>query len=224
MNRLLLFLFCSLPVVAPLSCTSPTSFGGIEIGNIIAHYPLTSTPNDTLGKQAPMILRDTPFQEGGIYCNGTYPQSHAVTPELDSLDFRAFTISAWFKVREYVPSSLPGRPVFVGGNWYRWLGFTLRPDSTISLLYNNSSHVHTNTRYRLNVWHRATISYDSTTRVGRIYLDGRPVDSAMFSLNHGDNKNVGTTNFANGTAFRGISRDLKIYNEAITTRSGIQEQ
>ena len=39
---------------------------------LIAHYPLSSDANDVTGNQAPMTLINTPFQDGGIYCNGNY--------------------------------------------------------------------------------------------------------------------------------------------------------
>jgi len=223
MKRLIQCLIFSLPLVALVGCGSPTSTGGIDIENIIAHYPLSSTPNDTLGKQAPMVLQNTQFQDGGIYCAGTYNTHHAMTPTLGSLDFNSFTISAWFKVKEITALPSQGRPVFVGGNMYRWMGLFLRPDTTISLLYNNSSYVHTDTRFKVNVWHIASISYDSTTQLGKLYLDGRMIASATFPLNHGNNKNVGTTNFANGTAFLGILRDLKIYNATAPSLSMVND-
>ena len=68
-----------------------------------AHYPLSSTPNDTTGNNGPMTLINTPFEDGGIYCNGNYigvdPDScGAWTPAITDLNFESFAVSAMFKV------------------------------------------------------------------------------------------------------------------------------
>lgn len=42
---------------------------------LIANYPLTSDGVDSTGLNASMIMKNTPFQNGGIYCNGIYAQS-----------------------------------------------------------------------------------------------------------------------------------------------------
>jgi hypothetical protein len=42
---------------------------------LIAHYPLISDGIDLTGNNAAMTLQNTPFQNGGIYCNGIYVYS-----------------------------------------------------------------------------------------------------------------------------------------------------
>ena len=186
--------------------------------NLIACYPLDSSPNDTSGTYGPMTLINTPFQDGGIYCNGIYIYSgdpnhcHAVTPEITGLSFQAFSISARFKVMEPYTN---GRPVFVGGNSYRWMAFFLESDSTVALAYNYSI-LRSNVRYSRNTWHEAMITYDSSFGVGKFYLDDFLVDSVQFQLAHGNDRFVGITHFGYSNAvFKGILRDLRIYSGII---------
>jgi hypothetical protein len=183
--------------------------------NLIAHYPLNSNPNDTTGLNDPMELINTPYQEGGIYCNGIYYGNsgycHAITPQLGNFNFNSFAITVNFKVSEY-PEPGPDRPVFVGGDLYRWIQFGLRSDSTVSLRYNNGLLVPSKVKYSLNTWYQATIIYDSSTKTGSLYLDNELACTAQFELFHGNDANIGITNFGSGTTFKGWLSDLRIYD------------
>ena len=64
---------------------------------LIAHYPLLNSPNDTTGNNDPMTLLNTPFQDGGIYCNGNNPGNDpnpcdAKTPDISDLNLKFFAI------------------------------------------------------------------------------------------------------------------------------------
>jgi len=186
--------------------------------NLGAWYPLNSTPDDTIGMNGSMLLTNTPFHEGGIYCNGidsgntNYCQ--AITPALNDFDFNSFTISAKFKVSEYPNISENERPVFIGGDVSRWVGFILMPDSTVLFRYNNSFSEPSSVYYSLNSWHDATITYDGQT--GKLYLDSVLACTAEFQIDGENNKNVGITDFANAKTFKGWFRDLKIYACMVT--------
>ncbi|MBN2029007.1 chitobiase/beta-hexosaminidase C-terminal domain-containing protein [bacterium] len=183
---------------------------------LIAHYPLSTDANDITGNYGPMTLRNTPFQDGGIYCNGIYSNyedpssSNAVTPNLNGLTFDAFSISAQFKVDEYRYG-----PVFVGGDDYRWMGFILFPDSTVTLKYNNFNDQDSNVHYSLNTWHEATVTYEADSETGKLYLDDTLACTATFQINHGYDREVGISDYSTGFVFKGIFRDLKIYNGVI---------
>ena len=184
---------------------------------LIARYPLDSNPNDTTGNHGPMALINTPYQEGGIYCNGNYLQSGgdsclAITPQLSDFSFQHFSIQARFKVLEVYNHT---RPVFVGGDLYRWVGFNLNPDGTVTFLYNNNDTINSNVHYMLNTWYEATITYDSVSGIGKFYLDTTLAGSVQFQLDQGNDRNVGITNFSNGQVFKGIFSDLRIFSTVL---------
>jgi len=175
---------------------------------LIAHYPLSSNPDDITGNNPPMELINTPFQEGGIYCNGNYlhgdPDScNAETPYIPNLDFYSFSITAYFKVEEYPPYN-SFIPIFVGGHGWRWVRINLMEDGT---LYGGE------TQCSLNSWHKATVTYDNYVR--KIYLDDELATIYEYKIVHGHDRNVSITNFGSGVTFKGIFRDLKIYNGII---------
>lgn len=181
---------------------------------LIAYYPLRRNAYDATGKSGPMTLVNAPFQEGGVYCNGVYFYSglanpcNVITPQLDKLNFNSFSIGAKFKASEF-----NRRPVFVGGNLYRWIAFYLKPDGNIELKYNNSQTVACNVKYKLNTWHRGVVTYDGN--VGKLYLDGVLGCQVAFKIQTGNDKNIGVNDFSNGLAFKGVLKDLTIYNRVI---------
>lgn len=184
---------------------------------LIAHYPLDNDSTDVTGNYPPMKLINTPFQERGIYCNGIYVYgnqpggSDAITPQIDGLNFKKFAIQSKFKVTKY-----KYQPVFVAGNLYRWLGFYLDSDSTVLALYNDNLH-DSNVKYTLNTWHEITVIYDSTSDVGKWYLDGQLVDSLQFQIVHGNDKKISVSHYGAGETFEGIFDDLRIYSEGTLT-------
>ena len=189
--------------------------------DLIARYPLNSTANDTTGHYGPMTLMNTPFQEGGIYCNGIYQYSgdpnwcEAVTPRIDGFNFKTFSIQARFKVRGYYTGS---RPVFVCGRNSRWLSFWLWRDSTVAMMYPPYLTSHSTIRYSVNSWHEASITYDSASGIGKFYLDTSLAGSIQFHLAQGDIGDTNVTITFNGysnTVFTGIMNDLKIYSAVV---------
>jgi hypothetical protein len=81
------------------------------------------------------------------------------TPNLKDLNLSAFTINAQFLVPRLLR---PTNPVFVGGETYRWLYYELLPNGVVRLAYNSTQFVECSVRYRLGVWHEATITSDAT--------------------------------------------------------------
>ena len=183
--------------------------------DLLAHYPLTSDANDVTGNNGPMELVNTPFQDGGIYCNGIYINSgsldycHAITPDLTDFNFESFSIRADFKVTEY-PETV--RPVFIGGTSYRWIGFILDANGTVSLKYNNSNIQKSSVTYALNTWHQALITYDGGNNTGKLYLDGKLACTTEFVLVHGTDPDIGITDFSVGKVFKGIIKNIMVYD------------
>ena len=183
---------------------------------MIAHYPLANGLNDATGNNPPIQATNAPFlAEKTIYCNGQYPQRvpggcDVRTPNLKDLNLSAFTISAQFLVPRLLQ---PTNPVFVGGETYRWLYYDLRPDGVVRLGYNSNQSVECSVKYRLGVWHEATITFDGNT--ASLYLDGVRGCSSNVALNTGNQRVVLLTNSANASAFYGMLRDLKVYNGVV---------
>jgi len=184
---------------------------------LIAHYKLDGTPDDATGNNGPIQLTNAPYQEGGIYLNGIYigddPQngSDATTPSLDSLNFKKFAIQVKFKITEAQTN-----PVFVGGTGWHWVGFYIF-DSTAAFMYNNGNFVSSTTVISFNTFHTATIVYDSSAQNAKWYLDGNLIKTTSFAIDHGNDRNVSTTNYGMGFVFKGIYDDLKVYSLANVT-------
>ncbi len=184
----------------------------------IAAYPLLYDADDSLGRYDPMTLTGTPFATGGIICNGIYAGSgdpdwcNATTPLLPTLDLTSFAIVAEFKIDAF-PSE--EKPVFVGGSSYRWIGFNLATDGTVTLKYNNSNYITSTVPYTVGEWHEAKITYNGTT--GNCYLDGVLVASVDFTLEHGNDRNILIADPGRGKTFKGTFRNLRVYNSPAET-------
>jgi hypothetical protein len=204
-------------VVLLSNCSKTDKLAQQEL--LIANYALINDSVDHTGLNAPMTLQNTPFQNGGIYCNGIYSYSPnpdfciAQSPPINSFDFKSFSINMDFFVSEKRT-----QPVWVIGTSCRWLGFYLYADGTIAMLYNNSNVLTTPKTYSLNEWHNAKISFDGTT--ANIFLDSSLAGSLRFGdgyvpLNSGTcgtaDTEIGVINCSNGEVFKGYVRNLKVY-------------
>ena len=174
----------------------------------IAFYPLLSDTNDASGNLDPMELVNTPFLNGGIYCDGQYATTSANTPTLTGLDFSGVLISAEFMVTNAAQSS----PVFVGGNNWRWGGFYVRSDGTVGMLYNDTPSNSTTLPYTTNQWHHAVFLYTETNQTFEIYLDGRLADRRQVAINPHDDRTLSVSHYGSGNTFNGYLRNLRIYN------------
>lgn len=174
----------------------------------IAFYPLQTDANDTSGHFGPMTLVNTPFTNGGIYCDGQYIVTSANTPALTNLDFSGFIIAAEFMVTNAAWTS----PVFVGGNLWRWGGFFVRSDGMVGLLYNGAISGAPTLPYATNQWHQAVLRYAETNQTFEIYLDGRLAEQRQVAIEPHDDRTLSVSHYGNGTTFNGYLRNLQIYN------------
>ncbi|MBN1780099.1 T9SS type A sorting domain-containing protein [bacterium] len=177
---------------------------------LIAHYPLTIDASDTTGRQEDITLINTPFQDGGIYCNGKYVGGEdpdgcqAVTPRLDGFSFQKFAFSADIFVAEPYTE---GHVLLIGGGSYRWIDSYLDSDGIVGFGYN---HEHA---YTWGLWQTFTVTYDSLSGTARCYLDGTKVDEMhLTGFTHGDERFVGITHSGYGLTYQGVLRNLKIYS------------
>ena len=122
------------PTKTPTWTPSPTP------DTLVAWYELEHNTLDTTGRYpAATMVTSLGFQDNGASCNGVYQLGGSSdycqisTPNLDTLNFNGFSISADFK-----PATVKRMPVFVGGRSYRWIGFYLLENGHVGLLWNNN--------------------------------------------------------------------------------------
>ena len=174
----------------------------------VADYPLQTDAVDASGHLGPMTLVNVPFTNGGIYCDGQYPDTSANVPVLTNLDFSGFLVSAEFMVA----SNAQTRPVFVGGNLWRWAGFYVRSDGMVGLLANDLLSWDPTLPYATNQWHQAVLRYTETNQTFEIYLDGRFADRRQVAIETHDDRTLSVSHYGSGTTFNGHLRNLRIYN------------
>jgi unsaturated rhamnogalacturonyl hydrolase len=187
--------------------------------NLLAYYPLITNTTDITGNNPDMILINTPFSNGGIYCNGIYEKQgycDAHTPEINQISYARLTFYVEFKVEQYASYNIP--VIVAGAGYYdRWLGFTIRSNGNYSLNADNFTEVAVSSaNCILNVWHSAAITYDSSTNSGKLFIDGTLVCKGNFTINRQNaHKSIGIVNHSKGEVFKGYLRNIKIYNDIL---------
>lgn len=186
---------------------------------LIASYSLFETPSDATGNQVDIVLKNTPYEDRGIYVNGNYvsvdpDSSDVTTPPLAGLTIASFTISVDFKIASPYAST---RPIIIVGRSWRWMGAKLRNDSRVALFYNGIDGPISTTAVIPGTWHRLTLTHDGS--VGRLYLDNQLEASQAFVPNDGDDRRITTSYTSSGTAFKGHLRNLNVFNGVGTLTS-----
>lgn len=185
-----------------------------ETSNLIAHYPLEASGNDITGKNSAMTLINSPFQKGAVYNNGIYSPddpsggSNIITPDLAGFSINSFSISFDFMI----PENSGEKPILVAGRSTRWLGLCQYHDEgsqKISLLTNNNSYTLTDYKLTLNRWYNAKIIFDG--EIVQLYLNDELICTKETELLALNDYNFSTTNYGNGTVFKGYFKDLRIY-------------
>jgi hypothetical protein len=212
--RVSLVLFALIPVlvIAEKARSSPAT-GPIPL----AFYPLQNDDLDATGNNEPIRRVNAPFQNGGVYCNGIYGTSEAcdvTTPELSEFNFDSFATSVDFMIDQYPSAEVGIRPILVCGYDYRYLGTEILSNGHILLLYNNSNTKETSQTVTLGVWHHVLITYGEPAGTAKLYLDDEFLDSAVFQLEHGDDRDVSVVNPSNGKTFLGTIRNMVVYQSA----------
>lgn len=189
---------------APLMAQSPQ-----------ASYPLLTDLNDATGAYGPlMLMGNTPPAPpaNGVCVDGVYlfnGGQDARTPVISSLDTNDFQLEVEFQITAFGAGT---RPILVGGNGWRWIGFLVQTNGTYGLLHNNALQEWSSTVLTTGTWYRGMIKYEAG--MVELYLDGVKVHEAMIGpLNTGNNLNFTTNNFSNGTAHNGCIRNLLVSND-----------
>jgi hypothetical protein len=207
-NMLLLSIFLTV-VVSGAHAQSLNDF------KLIAHYPLVADANDATGTCAPAELINTPFADGGVYCNGNYlygdPDSCYVgTPSIDGLTTNRFAVSARFKISD---NDDKRRPIFVCGNSYRWLFVFIDNAEMMGFGVNDTFSHAGNAKVIVakDVWHTVTALYDSAQAEAILFFNGVAMDTISASLNHGNDRTLSVVHSGTGNTFKGYLADIKFY-------------
>jgi hypothetical protein len=160
-----------------------------------------------------MTLMNTPFTNGGVYCNGIYhdggnPDGASVdTPTLPELDFDGFIMAVDFMAVTNLTS-----PILVGGGLWRWGGVYTRSDGTIGLFLNDTGPYPGSVAYTTGVWHEVVFVYTASNTTAEIYLDGKLAGQRVAVMNHHDDQDIHNTHYGNGMTFKGFLRNLRVWN------------
>jgi len=150
--------------------------------------------------------------EAGYYCDGQYSNNTDYSKYLSDLNLNSFTISCQFKADES-----RRHWVFVMGSGYRWLGFLIDANNQISFTANNQNYTQLTDGIIIpSKWYTATVVHNNGTT--KVFLDDQEIGSYQieFDVPSGGDNTLTTTNYSNGTAFKGYIKALKVWNEALS--------
>lgn len=205
-----LLLLLLLSTLGALSAQDLSNFG------LLAHYPLTgSSAADATGNYGDMELTNTSFQgDEGVYVNGVYigsgdPNASLVsTPPIDFPDTNKIAFSLEFKAGD-----TGFRPIFVAGDFYRWLGVFI-VSGELQLLSSDALYP-TGQNVQGGQWYNLALTYEQGT--SKIWLDGQLIFThnsgpLNYHLDISGDRKISNTHGGYGNAFQGNLRNIKIYS------------
>lgn len=178
-----------------------------------ANYPLLTDLADTTLTYADVALTGTatgPAQ--GVCADGVYAAaggSDIRTPNIGTLDTDDFQLEVDFQVAAF---GAPARPILIGGDGWRWIGFQVQLDGTLGILHNNANSVWSTTVITLGTYYTGMIKYE----LGEVelWLDGNLILSDTIGpLTTGNDHCFTCNNWSNGSNHNGCLRNLVISND-----------
>lgn len=206
---------CTTATIAVLAAATAASPLAAQSPQLLAFYPLVADLLDATNQNGPAVLYGTPPPAppsngeclNGIYYYNTGGQDIR-TPVFNSLNTNDCEIDVEFYINGFQPYNAP---VLMGGHLWRWLGIYLTPNGTVGIKYNNSNLAWSSTTLSLGNWYSASLKCQNGTAL--LYINSTLVLSATVGMIvDGNNKNVCTNDYSNGTAFFGCIRNLLVYN------------
>ncbi|MDG2397199.1 MAG: thrombospondin type 3 repeat-containing protein [Flavobacteriaceae bacterium] len=221
---------------ASLASTTP-SYVDLKTGNLLAHYPFVNNNSsatfykDITGNHANLTDSTTNsttnyYSYDGVYSDGLYHNSSAgtgplKTPSINVDRTKSFAIELEFRMENNV-----NRPVIIAGTSYRWLGIDVNSSGNPGILYNNAiTSYDTSTHLVVNRWYKGKIEYDFG--VIKLYIDnnlvktvGSTSDTVTFTAEGQGatfDEVLTNTNYSNGEVFKGLWKNLKVYNSLKNT-------
>ena len=215
MKTLIHGLIRSIPATAvalTLGVLSPSVTAAAQ--DVQASYPLTMDLADATANYGPVTLTGgaTGPTANGVCVNGVYALAGGQdvrTPNIGTLNEDDFQLEIEFQVAAFAAND---RPIFVGGNGWRWIGFQIQSDGTFGVLHNNAMDVWSTSMVTVGTWHSAVIKYEEPDV--ELWLDGTMVlQETIGDLDTGNDLDFTTNNYSNGTNHNGCIRNLVISND-----------
>lgn len=184
--------------------------------SLLAQYPLVSDGIDVTGNNVEMMIKNAPFQNGGIYSNGIYIGNDTTgslikTPLLNDFNFEEFTISIDFRIESY-PSSK--NPILIGGALWRWIGAYVDGDHLAFMANDGSDYVITDEVITLDKWNILGLTYNKAQKQATMYFNGRLVADVFIPLlEHNDDGRFLNEHGGTGDTFKGLWRNLQTFNQ-----------
>ncbi|MFO1078681.1 MAG: LamG-like jellyroll fold domain-containing protein [Planctomycetota bacterium] len=204
--------------VPALSLVLAATFAGTlnAQAQVQAFYPLLTDLLDATANNGPVsLLGTTPPNppNNGVCHNGIYFYNSGGqdirTPLFPNLNTTDFEIDVEFNITALQSYFAP---VIMGGHLWRWLGIYLQPNGTVGIKHNNSNLAWSTTVLSTGVWYAGVLKFEAGN--AELWIDGTQVLSvATGTLSDGNNKNITTNDFSNGSAFNGCIRNLRIVND-----------
>ena len=212
-NHLARRTIAGLALLATLSVTDAVNAQIVQ-----ASYPLLTDLLDETGQYGPTTLNGNGVPapsapDNGVCHDGTYYYGGGQdirTATISGLDDTDFQIEVDFRITAFTGAN---RPILVGGNGWRWIGFYTDAAGTLGVLYNNSNYTWSTTTVDAERWYRGVIKFENGNL--ELFLDGVLVHTATIgTLNTSNDFDFTTNNFSNAQAFYGCVRRIVIANDA----------
>lgn len=190
--------------------------------SLLAHFPLTTNGNDTTGNGNSTIINDGVFSGGGVYFKGTYQTSFGQTNDIEGLKSTPFSISCDFKIDGTFGNGI--YPVFVdGGNRLAALTIVSNGSTMKAAMFaNDNAMSDTSTKIiNPNQWYNGKLNYDRkklSLYIDDVWVLDMPI--VIVNRNGGATSNaIYSQNTANGKAFKGWWKNLKVYGGPVKDTS-----
>lgn len=190
---------------------SSGTFGSSSVrGKLIAHFDLSQSTIDLSGNNSKIYLKGGLTRNtSGVYTGGSYAKGENLQISNNSYNTSNFSVEVEFKTFEYQDA-----PVFSLSRSCRILAYVLTSSGNITTKLNNGkTKVPTNYRYSLNTWNTARIDYSNGS--SSFYLNGKFVKTVVGQLDincAGSYFDLNTTDYGNGSSFKGYIRKIKVYS------------
>jgi TonB family protein len=194
-----------------------------QSGGALSFYQFSGNGDDASGHGHDFITHHAVFLNDALRVNGIYDRStpdgyRAQTPNIPELNYSNFTIATDFNT----DADAASRPIVVGGIAYRWIEVRLSRMSQLEVALNNDTLVYPSGRIiQSGRWYNVAVALDLNAGKVRLSLDRQTVLDrqlpAGFRLEiinspaETTDKVISLENYANGTAFKGMIRNLAIY-------------
>lgn len=189
---------------------------------LIAHYPFSSNGNDITTNYGDATMENVNYAQSGAYSNGMYGTGASLikTPNISGLNTNDFAINLKFN-----PDEVPGSPILMVGNSWRWLhcfteyNFTTSSNNlsvTVSKTNGFDQNIQTTQAIQPNTWYEMTVMYSAQNNTLTIYVDNQQVGQETLdaSIAHNNDFDFVNQDGGLGQTFKGHLRDLKIYNKS----------